>query len=81
LFFVRDFHGNPSYDEQKYFPEEKRPIGRKVEVTFKDGEVLVGTTVGYDPLRPAFFLYPADPRSNNLRVFAISAAVKEVRYV
>lgn len=81
LFFVRDFQGNPSYDEHKKFLEDKRPIGRKVEVIFKDGEVLVGTTVGYDPHRSGFFLYPADPQSNNLRVFAVSASVRKVRYL
>ena len=81
LFFVRDFRGNPSYDEHKKFTEDKRPIGRKVEVTFKDGEVLVGTTVGYDPRRSGFFLYPADSQSNNLRVFAVSAAIRKVQYL
>lgn len=81
LFFVRDFEGNPTYNEDKRFSEDKRPIGRKVEVIFKDGEVLVGTTVGYDPFRPGFFLYPVDPQSNNLRVFAVSSAVRKVRYL
>lgn len=81
LFFVRDFEGNASYHEDKRFPENKRPVGRKVEVIFKDGEVLVRTTVGYDPLRPGFFLHPVDPQSNNLRVFAVSSAVRKVRYL
>jgi hypothetical protein len=81
IFFVRDFTGNPSYDEQKHFPADKSFVGRRVEVTFKDGEVLVGTTLGYDPSRPGFFLYPADRQSNNLRVFAVSTAVKKVRYL
>jgi len=79
LFFVRDFQGNASYDECKHFSEQRQPVGRKVELTFKDGEVLVGTTVGYDPHRPGFFLHPADPKSNNLRVFVVLAAVKKVR--
>jgi len=81
LFFVRDFEGSPSYDERKHFLEDKSPIGRKVEVAFKDGEVLVGTTVGYDPLRTGFFLYPADGKSNNLRVFVVTTAVRKVRFL
>ncbi len=28
--------------------------GRKIKVVFKDGEVLAGTTTGYQPGRPAF---------------------------
>jgi hypothetical protein len=81
IFFVQDFAGNPLYNERKKYMEGEKPSGRKVEVTFMDGEVLVGTTLGYDPSRPGFFLFPADPKSNNIRVFAISTAVKKVRYL
>jgi hypothetical protein len=81
LFFVRDFTGNPSYNEQKHFSQDKQFLGRKIEVTFKDNEVLVGTTVGYAPQRLGFFLFPVDPESNNLRVFVISAAVRKVRFL
>jgi uncharacterized protein DUF6982 len=80
VFFVRDFTGDPSYDEQKCFPQDKKPIGRKIEITFNDGEVLTGTTVGYTPNRIGFFLFPVDLRSNNLRVFVISAAVRALRF-
>ena len=81
VFFVRDFKGNPEYKERKNFAEEARPAGRMVEVTFRDGEVLVGTTLGYDPKRSGFFLFPADPESNNLRVFALAKAVSKVRFI
>lgn len=81
IFFVKDFDGNYTYDERKKYFEGEKPSGRKIEVTFRDGEVLVGTTLGYDPNRPGFFVFPADPKSNNLRVFAVSSAVKKVRYL
>ena len=81
VFFVRDFVGNYQYNERKEYVPEHKPSGRKIEVTFKDGEVLVGTTLGYDPNRPGFFLFPADPKSNNVRVFAVTTAVKKVRYL
>jgi hypothetical protein len=81
IFFVQDFAGNAFYNERKKYLEGEKPSGRKVEVTFMDGEVLVGTTLGYDPSRPGFFLFPADPKSNNIRVFAVSTAVKKVRYL
>jgi len=81
VFFVQDFAGNSLYHERKKYLEGEKPSGRKVEVTFMDGEVLVGTTLGYDPNRPGFFLFPADPKSNNIRVFAVSTAVKKVRYL
>jgi hypothetical protein len=81
VFFVQDFAGNSLYHERKKYLEGEKPSGRKVEVTFMDGEVLVGTTLGYDPSRPGFFLFPADPKSNNIRVFAVSTSVKKVRYL
>jgi len=81
LFFVKDFAGDPQYDERKKYLEGEKPTGRKVEITFKDGEMLVGSTLGYDPSRPGFFFFPADPKSNNIRVFAVSPSVKNVRYI
>jgi hypothetical protein len=81
VFFVQDFVGNYLYDERKKYIEGEKPSGRKVEVTFTDGEVLIGSTLGYDPSRSGFFLFPADPKSNNIRVFAITTAVKKVRFL
>lgn len=81
VFFVRDFVGNGGYKEQKSFVPGKPLSGRKVEVTFQDGEILVGTTTGYDPTRPGFFLFPADDRSNNVRMYIVAKAVKGVRFV
>lgn len=79
VFFVRELAGNQQYNERDEF--SGRPQGRKLEVTFTDGEVMVGSSLGFDPQRPGFFLFPADPQSNNQRVFVISAAVKKVRYL
>ncbi len=81
VFFVRDFVGDPSYNERKEFLPGQVVSGRKVEMTFTDGEVLVGSTVGYEPRRPGFFFIPADPQSNNLRAFAVAAAVSKVRFL
>ena len=41
VFFVRNFSGSPDYEEEKEFPEVGKPLGRKVEVKFLDGEVMV----------------------------------------
>jgi hypothetical protein len=81
VFFVQDFVGNYLYNERKKYIEGEKPSGRKVEVTFTDGEVLIGSTLGYDPSRLGFFLFPVDPKSNNIRVFAITTAVKKVRFL
>jgi hypothetical protein len=81
IFFVRDYAGDYQYDERKSYLEGEKASGRKMEVTFKDGEVIVGSTLGYDPSRTGFFLFPADPKSNNMRVFVVSTAVKKTRFI
>ena len=79
LFFVRDFAGDPAYEEQKVFTAP--PEGRKLEVTFDDGEVLVGSTLSYRPDAHGFIVHPADAQSNNVRVFVSSAAVRHVQFM
>lgn len=78
VFFVREFEGKRWYLERKKFLG-KPAVGSPVEVTFSDGEVLVGTTIGFDRKRPGFFLFPADPESNNVKVFAVNDRVANVR--
>ena len=77
LFFVKDFTGDRQYREKKEFGLTTF-YGKKTIVTFNDGEVLYGFTQGYSPSRPGFFLFPADPQTNNSRVFVIASAVRKV---
>jgi len=81
VFFVRDFMGNKSYDERKVLDLGEKVQGRLIEVTFKDGEVLVGSTTGYDPKRPGFFFFPIDPKSNNIKAYILSSAIRGVRFL
>jgi hypothetical protein len=79
VFFVRDFQGDASYTEERSFDQAAH--GRKLEVTFSDNEMLVGTTLSYRPDGQGFFVIPADPRANNLRVFVVTSAVRHVRFL
>lgn len=81
IFVVKDFSGVPAYSEEAAFPAGKQPIGRKAEIRFYDGEVIVGSVVSHDPRRPGFIVIPADPRSNNRSIFVSSSAVSEIRYL
>jgi hypothetical protein len=81
LYFVRSLQGDPEHQKTNEFPPNAPAPGRKVKVTFKDGEVLVGTTQGYQPGRPGFFLLPADPRSNNERCYIVTSATQSVAFV
>jgi hypothetical protein len=81
VFFVKDFLGNAKHVERKKLAPGDRPQGRLMEVTCKDGEVIVGTTTGYDPKRPGFFLFPIDPSGNNARVYVVASAVRSARFL
>jgi hypothetical protein len=69
VFFVKTFEGDKDYHERKEFIEGDRVLGRRIEVTFIDGEVIRGYTVDYDPQRQGFFLIPIDTQSNNIQIF------------
>jgi hypothetical protein len=79
LFFVRTFDGDPGYDESKDLYQPRPPDTRKVSVRFQDGEELVGYTRQLDRHRAGLFFTPLDSRSNNVRVFAVFAALSDFR--
>jgi hypothetical protein len=78
VFVVKDFTGDSGYQESKSFADALP--GRRIEVTFLDGEVLLGTTLSYRPDGHGFFMTPADPKANNERVFVIPSAVRHFRH-
>lgn len=57
-----------------------QPKGRRVTVTFKDGEQLAGTTESYRRSAPGFFVRPADPSSPHDRVFVVLSAAQDVQF-
>lgn len=81
LFFVKDLAGNPKHVERKEFDPSRPTPGRRIKVVFKDGEVMVGTTTGYQRGRPGFFVVPADPSSNTERCYVVASATKEVSFI
>jgi len=78
IFFVKDFGGRMDKMEKKVFPSKSLP-GKKVQVKFTDGEILLGYTQGYDPKRTGFFLLPVDPESNNERIFVILSSLEYIQ--
>ena len=80
LFFVKDLVGDSGRtDVLALEPRDGRARGSyPIELEFADGERLVGLTVRYPPVRPFFFVLPADARSNNVRVLVNRAAVKRM---
>lgn len=80
VFFVKSLEGRKGPLSPKELLEERsEPAGPiKVKITFLDGETLVGTTHGYTVEREGFFIVPLEKDSNNLRIFIISSAVKQI---
>jgi hypothetical protein len=81
LFFVKDLVGDPQRVEKKEFDPAHPRAGRRIRVAFKDGEILLGTTTGYQPGRPGFFLEPADPESNIERCYVVVEAAEDISFV
>jgi hypothetical protein len=57
------------------------PHGRKIEVTLPNGDVIVGSTLNYRRDGNGFFVHPAEPQSENSRIFVTAAAVRHVRFL
>lgn len=79
VFFVRDFTGDPNYVDTGAVMH--RTHGRRVIVTFLDGETLAGSTLNYNQDASGFFLCPLDARDNNFRVYVVSRAIRHVQFV
>ena len=80
VFFVKRHKGNKDYKKIRTFKGQPKvpPSQRKIIVTCKDGEKLYGTTLGYNPNRRGFFIFPIDPEDNNERIFIIQETVESV---
>ena len=78
IFFVRDLAGDPNRQNRNEFDVNRSLHGRRIRVEFLDGELLVGTTQGYQPERVGFFVAPADHEANHERVFVVRAATRAV---
>ena len=79
LFFVKDFEGNKDHKES--YTDAVPGGGRKVQITFKDGEEVIGYSQGFSRERPGFFVTPADTQSNNERFFVVKSATEKVTFL
>jgi hypothetical protein len=77
IFFVKDFDGDHEYHET--YAQTIPGGGKKLQVKFFDGEIMIGYSQGYTPHRPGFFLVPADTQTNNERIFIVKSATVAVQ--
>jgi hypothetical protein len=81
LFFVRDLNSDPEPDAEpnRGAAATRLPGTKRIDVRFRDGEEMWGLVNRYPPPRPFFFLLPANPGSNNIRILVNRAAVVSMR--
>ncbi|MBI5025926.1 MAG: zinc ribbon domain-containing protein [Nitrospirae bacterium] len=80
VFFVKSLEGRPdAHLSRPGLPKRLPPVpGKKIRVIFFDGEEIRGFSNSFRLNRPGFFLTPADPLSNNERVFVVFSAIAEL---
>lgn len=79
VFFVKSFQGDKGRRDD--YSDAIPGGGRKVQVTFFDGEILIGYSQGYSPNRSGFFIAPADRQNNNDRIYVITSATQKVTFL
>ena len=81
LFYVKDYIGNRDFVAMRNFEAAHRSE-RKAIAHFNDGEEIWGFLGhGADEGGAGFFFYPVDTRDNNIRIFVVRSALKELRLV
>ena len=88
VFFVKDFEGKRNYRERKVFTYRPTEDIKRIYIKFFDKEGLWGYIQGPLPWEKGFYLdgkkrrglfvYPADPDSNNLRIYVVLTAVEDL---
>jgi len=79
IYFVKSFEGNKDYQEKS--DTERVGLGKRIRVSFRDSETLVGYTQGYSANRSLFIVFPCDPESNNEKVFVVTGATDNVAFI
>jgi hypothetical protein len=77
IFFVKDFAGNQTPKQAP--PAAAQLLGKRIGVTFADGEKLIGSSVAYNPKNLGFFMQPTNSNDNNERIFVVNQNVKQVK--
>jgi hypothetical protein len=79
VFFVWEFAG--IHENHDFLLADAPKDRRTIEVTFTDGEKIVGRPEGYTSQRMGFFMFPANPKGNNIRIFVVTRNTRQVRLI
>lgn len=81
LFFLKRPPGSTDLRRAPGWVPPPDPVrdGKKIAVSFQDGETMVGYTLGYRREKVGFYFYPAADDNPNERVWICAAAVADVK--
>jgi hypothetical protein len=92
LFFVHSLEGDRKYRERKVFGISES-VGHKIYIRFLDGESMLGFVKGDVPWEKGFyrsspgngssgfFMAPVDGESNNIKIFVIASAIRDISVI
>jgi hypothetical protein len=79
IFFEHDHEDIPFDNDDEHLPINQISSGRKLEITFHDGEVIIGTWIDCSPNNHGFFLL-TDGNNITKRVFVCNASIRKIDY-
>jgi len=80
IFFVKKLEGDRLYHDSKNSINNppKQMLGKRITVTFHDGEIMEGFSHSLHMDRLGFLMVPIDKGSNNDRIFVVFSFVKNI---
>lgn len=81
VFFVDTLASSINTKGIRKFAETDILAGRKAEIVFKDGEILQGRVMKYNPSDSGFFFFWVGPSSYKMQAFIVNTAVETFNYL
>ena len=82
VFFVKEFDGDPAYDEVVFLRKEKPRPWLWVHIEFEDGEIIEGKIKNNEEIIMAsdgFFIWFSDEFANSESVYVVKNAIKKFK--
>ncbi len=82
LFYVRSWGRGPGRVDRTYaFGAQVMEPGRRAAVRFRDGEQIWGYVLDDEVSDSGFFLIPANPEDNNIKIFVVRSSVEDMAFL
>ena len=82
IFFVKEFNGDPAYDEVLFLKKETARPWLWVHVEFEDGEILEGRIRNSEEIingSNGFFIWVSDEYANSQSVYVVKKSIRKFK--